>query len=277
MNYPILRYKRTIFPLISALLVGIYCLCTLPIVKNYLSSHAQKTMEQMYGSVPLSPIYEAKIRAVATELGVEDPIIMRKMNSSALMAFGYHNAFAAFPLFGNILPLVDTPFLFVSEGFFEDLSEQEQLFLIGHELTHIKEHHTQYIQLILILTILALCTLWWVYVRKKTEAMVATHIPAPYQKASLFMIGFLSVWMCAVAPQLMSFWYRRHIERVADHQSLTLLHSYDGGVQLMDRWVKDYKLPSVNPYGGILADHPSCFERRTYCLERKNHSTKEVL
>src|SRR5438876_215687 len=101
-------------------------------------------MQETYGSMPLAPAYEAKILAIAKELEVTDSMVMRKMNTHALKAFGYNNACAASHVFLGILPLVDTPFLFISEGFFEDLTEEEQRFLIGHELIHIKERHTKY-------------------------------------------------------------------------------------------------------------------------------------
>lgn len=236
-------------------------------------------MEEAYGSATLIPVYEAKILAIAKELGVTEPIVMRKMNTKTLLAFGYYNAFAAFHLLGGFLPLVDTPFLFISEGFFEDLSEQEQRFLIGHELVHIKERHTKYIQLILVLISLVLAFLWWVYARKRTEAIIARYVTESYRLPLLVCAGFLTVCTLELIPDLMHLWYRRHIEWEADHQSLTRLHSHDGGVQLMERWMKEFKLPQSNPYWGIVADHPSCYERRAYCLaEKQKHSiTKGVL
>lgn len=269
--------KTAIFSLLLILVIGIFYLSTLPPIKRYLATYAQKSMEEVYGSAPLSSAHEAQVQAIAAELGITEPIIMRKMNTNALMTFGYHNAFAAFHLVGGLLPVVDTPFLFISQGFFEDLSEQEQRFLIGHELIHIKERHTKYIQLVIVLVLLALCILWGLYGRKRTEAVIATYISESYRAPSLFCAGFISICILAVIPELMHFWYRRHIEWEADHQSLALLDSHDGGVQLMDRWMKEFKLPQINPYWGLLADHPSCFERRAYCLAHKHSINKEVL
>lgn len=263
----------------SIILVGAYGISTLPPIQRYLASYAQKSMEEGYGSAPLTPAYEAKIMAIAKELGVTEPIVMRKMNTKTLVAFGYYNAFAAFYLFGGFLPVIDTPFLFISEGFFEDLSEQEQRFLIGHELVHIKERHIKYAQLVMVLISLALCILWWFFARKRTEAIIARYVSESYRMPTLICAGFLSICMLEVIPDFMHLWYRRHIEWEADHQSLTRLHAHDGGVQLMERWMKEFKMPQSNPYWGLLSDHPSCYERRAYCLAQKEkHSiTKEVL
>ncbi|MFI5333275.1 MAG: M48 family metallopeptidase [Candidatus Babeliales bacterium] len=269
--------KATILSLFFILVIGITYLSTLPPIKRYLVTYAQKSMEEAYGSVPLSPVHEVKVQAIAKELGVIESIVMRKMNTNALKAFGYYNAIAASHVFLGILPLVDTPFLFVSEGFFEDLSEREQRFLIGHELIHIKERHTKYIQLVMVLVSLALCILWWLYARKRTEAVIAIYIPESYRLLTLFCAGFISICMLEVIPDLMQLWYRRHIEWRADHQSLALLNSHDGGVQLMERWMKEFKIPQINPYWGLLSDHPSCHERRAYCLAQKHSIIKEVL
>ena len=70
--------------------------------------------------------------------------------------------------------------------------------------------------------------------------------------------------------------YRRHIEWEADYKSLEILKSYDGGIKLMERWQQDYKIPADNVFLGLFADHPSCSERKMYCLECKNKAERKL-
>lgn len=210
--------------------------------------------EQGFGNRLLAPSQEQKVKDLAQKMGVTGPIHIRKMNSDALKQFGYHNAFAYFPQFLNILPIGNQKFMYISEGFFEDLNAQEQDFLIGHELVHIKHEHTKYIPLIyLILFILITFGVW--QLRKKSL--------------------FLQYWIVTIGLWLMCMWiinfgylsYRRHIERMADIESLECLGTHTGLLKIVERWVREYKMPLHDNYYGLFSDHPSVSERQVYCLE----------
>lgn len=257
-------------------MVGLYAISTLPLVQRYLVPYAHKSIEVLYGSISLAPAYESKVMEIAKELGMDEPIVMRKMNTNALRVFGYYNAVVVTHAFWDMLPLVDTTFLFISEGFFEDLSEQEQRFLIGHELIHAKDRHTRYLPIIMPLVFLVLLILF-LCMYKKIGVMISTHIIESYRALLFLCIGIFSIWMLVVIPSLVHSQYRRYIEWQADSKSLAALNSHDEGIQLLERWMKEYNIPQVNPYGGWFASHPSCYERRVYCLAQKNLLIKGTL
>ena len=118
--------------------------CARNLIFLYLNDYAIQAAEEQFGSQHLAPAQEEKILSIAHEMGITEPFTIRKMNRFAIAFGGYHNAFAYFPALLHFIPLSNKPFLFISEGFFEDLTLDEQRFLIGHELTHIQENHTLY-------------------------------------------------------------------------------------------------------------------------------------
>ena len=91
-------------------------------------------IENLFGSQPVSEASEAEVRAIAKKLDFNEPFQIKRMNWRGLQRFGYYNAFAyLMPFAGN--------YVFISEGFFNLLTQDEQLFLIGHELMHLKLGH----------------------------------------------------------------------------------------------------------------------------------------
>lgn len=223
-------------------------------IRQKLDAYATQVAEERFGSLPLAPEQEKKIASIALEMGITEPITIRKMSTKAIQTFGYYNAFAYFSsTIWNLIPISDKPFLFISEGFFEDLSPEEQRFIIGHELIHINERHTPFLSLSLLILLVALL-IFWNFVRK-------------YLK-TFFSYGLFCL-LCSI-PTFTRFAYKRSMERVADHKSMQILKSYDGGIKLIERWEKEFHLPPHNPYFGLLSDHPSCSERKNYCLYLKN-------
>ncbi|MFA6066761.1 MAG: M48 family metalloprotease [Candidatus Babeliaceae bacterium] len=237
-------------------------------IQEKIDTYAIRNAEKSFGSQPVAQNLEEKIRAIAREMGVTEPIIIRKMSQTALSVYGYCNAFAYFPSFFNIIPISNKIFLFISEGFLEDLSPEEQRFLIGHEMVHVKKHHTQYLNLALCLLFIILMLLS-AYIHKRIAHYYVTH----KWHASAF--AYMLVFMCILITQLTCLAYRRTIEREADHCSLSALNSYEGGIKLAERWEKEYKHPSVNSYFGLFADHPACGERKLYCLQLQ-HLAREL-
>jgi Zn-dependent protease with chaperone function len=233
-----------------------------------INRYAIRITEETWGGKKLAPEYEKKIIVIAGKLNAPIPLI-RKMNHVALQVFGYHNAFAYFPCILCAIPLGNQPFLYMSEGFFEDLSPQEQEFLIGHELIHIKERHTRYLNLTLWILFFCLLATAYFLIRlfKNTKHL---WLPAAYRAIFIRSISVILVLSCIAIPELVESAYRKHIEKVADIASLQVLNSYDGFIQLMDRWKREFKMEEHNKWGGIFADHPSLSERKEYCLKRQN-------
>jgi len=245
--------------------------------RNYLSQqldlYALKETEQEFGATPLAPEQIEKIKLIAQEMGIIEPITIRKMNHKALRTFGYCNAFAYFPTLLTFIPVSNTPFLFVSEGFLEDLSPEEQRFIIGHEMIHIKEQHTRFLNLV-IYVLLFVILMSWYFLRNNFELLIQYYITKNH--TLIFILSTSLLFGASCIPALASLAYRRHIERVADHNSLTLLKSYDGCIKLLERWEKEFKLPAHNSYFGLTSDHPSCFERKLYCLKLQNESKDNI-
>lgn len=255
--------------ILSGLVIGLYY-C--PYIARQLHTYALRSTQEQFGDQPVDASQEAFVQTIAQEMGITEPIILRKMNTQTLHLFGYWNACALFPLFGNCIPLSNQPFLYISQGFFEDLTPQEQRFLIGHELIHIKERHARLYNLFFFMAIFITIILFTL-LRKLIIRGIERYINSRHFIAVIFFaLLSMSLWV----PSLIGLWYRRHIEWQADIQSIAALQSYDGGIKLMERWVKQFRIPWHNEYAGLWADHPSCFERRAYCLTCKNTSEGQL-
>jgi Zn-dependent protease with chaperone function len=259
--------SRIILTLIAIAIIGFIISGSTPVCQQ-LSSYATRNAEQLFGATPLAPAQEEKIRSIAQEMEITQPFTVKRMNQQALATFGYHNAFAHIPLIWNFFPTRSTPILFISEGFFEDLSPEEQRFLIGHELVHIQERHTEYLPLAQ-LTLLLLLIVLWGLLRKKFLLHLTQAKNSYYDIALGIILGLLLVIFLNI-PNLAALDYRRHIEWEADRISLQALNSYDGCIRFMDRLECEYHVPSHNPYFGLISDHPSCSERKNYCIIHRN-------
>lgn len=244
--------------------------------RNYTISNLEKT----YGAQPLDPKHTALVQAIAAEMGISKPIKICKMNTLAMQQFGYCNALAVTPLFLNLIPISSQPYMYISESFFADVTPAEQRFLIGHELIHIRDQHVDWLNFgILILQIIGFIIFWLLIkpLRRKLSALPA-HLQTPTSvklSGKLLILKILIILAIAgtamitinLIPNLISLTYRRSIEREADCRSLELLNSHEGALKFMCRAEQSYSSPQHNPYFGLLSDHPSCHERRIYCLE----------
>jgi Zn-dependent protease with chaperone function len=245
-------------------------------IRSSLDNYASRKAQEQFGARSLAPEQEEKIASLAREMGITESITIRTMNHAALSLFGYYNAFAYFFVFLDLIPISTKPFLFISEGFFEDLTPEEQRFLIGHELIHVQERHTLYLNLVIyLLWALLLCGA--VLVRKYLVRVIKNSRLTKHQRYLPAAVSVLLIVASTQIPALISSAYRRHIEREADIRSLQILHSFDGCTKLLQRWQKDFNVDTHNPFFSILSDHPSCSERNAYCLALKdtiqrNHS-----
>lgn len=252
---------------VLALAVSIVKNC--PFLYKKATAYAITVMEESLGNKPLNPEHEQFIKNIAQEMGITRPITMRIMNTAAMQTFGYYNAFAAHHLFANIIPVVDTPFLFLSEDFFATVSPEEQRFLIGHELVHIQKQHLRYATPLMHLLDLMLLIFFWFFVRNWITLFVQKRIPQQLQ-ALVKTIGILiALILFFLISEMIHFAYRRHIEWEADRISVNRLTTHQGGIKIMERWAAQYGQAADNPFGGLLSDHPSLAQRRTYFIEQQ--------
>lgn len=218
----------------------------------------------------LSFEYEKKINEIAKIMGIYEPIIIRKMNYNSLRGFGYNNAFVYFTKWLNVIPLSSKPFLYVSEGFFEDLTSDEQLFLIGHELIHAKYRHLLYAPLVKLLIVLLIFLLVYLLIRALVNYFVVWYGARSYQRFLKFAIYSAVFFGINLAGDIFYARYKRSIEWQADRESLALLKSYDGGIAFLERCVREYRQSWHLNGMALFADHPSNYERRIYCLAQKS-------
>lgn len=262
------KFKYKLFVLFGvpialvALIFGYLMLMKISSVKQRIDHYAINQMQTTFGSALLEPQFEAKILKIAQEMGINEPIVIRKMNMQALQRFGYANAFACWAQLLGFIPFSNQPFMYLSDGFLEDLSEAEQRFLIGHELIHVRERHVLFFNLSWVLGILFLLAFFY---------LAQNYLHERFKIKSFVLIVFkiIGIYLSLAIPNLAGLAYRRSIEKFADCESFRLLNSYEGCLKMLERWQKDFKIAPHNPYFGLLSDHPSCFERESYCLKHQ--------
>ena len=238
-------------------------------LKNIMENYAVSNLYETFGEMPISPCIEEKITHIAQKMGLNEKIITCKMNVQIMQKWGYCNALTCYPflLFGLIV--FNKPHLFISEGFFEDLLPEEQLFIIGHELAHIQQHHLLYFMLFMSLIELLFLVLWWFVLVRYIKKFV-TRFSRSYQKKSLYLISAISLFLCLFIPGLIELACKRQYEREADKMALQMLKCHDGALSMIERWCNDFAAPLTYNYGGIFLDHPSFLERKNYCLKYKH-------
>jgi len=266
-------YYKTIIALVALLFFCLY----LPPVQKFLERQTITAIEDQFGSASIPAEQEAKIYRVAQAMGITDRIRIRKMNETALTTFNYHNAFFMPSNLWGILPFVDIPFIYISTGFLEDLSDPEQEFLIGHELIHLRERHTRFLGLfycgsIFILMLMAFLairpfkSLYGRLLERCTKPVELHYILQALQLcciAALFATAIILPFMGLVS-------YKRHLERYADLQSVALINSHQGGITFLDRCVKELgHCAELHGVQALIIDHPSNAERKKYIQASK--------
>lgn len=243
-------------------------------IVQYAHEYALSSTEKQFGSSLLAPQYEQFIRDIAQEMNITKPFLVRKTNATMLGTLGYYNAFVYHPQLWNFIPLCSPVFMYISEGFFEDLSVAEQRFLVGHELIHLREGHcSTYYQLCMVLAPFMLLLFWSLCVRKRTRALVQRFVPAPYRLGAIVAGCVVSLVMCSLIPQVVGNAVRRQQEWQADVDSVAILNSHEGGLGFVNRMYRDFGCSFHNPHFGILSDHPSSWERRAFFLDKKHNCT----
>lgn len=235
---------------------------TVPAFKQSVDNYAISKLTAEYGAALLTPEQEAKIVSIAREMGIFEHIVIRKMNTLALQKFGYYNAFACWAMLGGVIPFSNQPFMYFSEGFLEDLSHEEQRFLIGHELIHVRERHVMFFNLLKIIFVLLLLILFY-YGQSYVKSRFGIG------KVGQKIIVIIGIYLSFAVPNLVGLAYRRYIEKIADCESFKILNTHTGCLKMLERWQSDFKISKHDAYFGLLSDHPSCYDREIYCLEHQ--------
>ena len=238
---------------------------------QYLDNYAIRAAQVQLGCSRLQSEQEEKIKSIALKMGIKKPLIIRKMNTQALLQYGYYNAFVYFYKLFNVIPISTQPFVFVSEGFLEDISTEEQLFIIGHELVHAQQQHRLYLDFIFYMVLVVLFVVCFL-LRNPLYLFFSKYLSFEFIRYAWVLLFALGMFANSYA----FYAYLRAIEREADAESIAQLHSYDGGIKLIDRWVRDFRMPLHNQGLDWFIDHPSHFERKTYFLSCKKNHEKDL-
>ena len=258
------RLKFIIF--LSALFCGVLSFFVYKPIKKGMESYALSCLYESHGNMSLSSAIESSVDAIVKKMDLSEEVSICKMNVNLMRRLGYHNACACYPSLLCGFIIFNKPHFFISEGFFEDLSIEEQNFIIGHELAHIREHHLLYLPILILLVTLMFLIFWWFVVRRYIRKL-ASKFDIKYYKKIAYTLLVISFCCCLFLSDLIELAYRRHIERYADSKALHMIKCHEGALKVIDRWSKESGVPLNNDYYGIFCDHPSSAERIEYCLK----------
>jgi len=212
-----------------------------------------------YGTEQVSADNEQYIRAIAQEMGFGHlNFKIFRMNDWGISKFGYANA--------CVVNLYLYKYLFISEGWFNELPDQEKRFVIGHELAHLgKSHHAK-----IMLASVGLAIGQEVCLGGHFAALGRYYDQGQWGKYCVGTIGTLGA-LCIFDFLLIAMLIRRH-EREADYISATLLNNVQGGIASFEH-MKEEELQDdkdkpttilqliADKLKGYFATHPSHDER----------------
>lgn len=214
------------------------------------------------GTGKLSAQKEAYIRSIIQELGMSKNIDIRKMNKRAVTTLGVDNAFVTAPLIKE--------YLFVSEDFFDNLTESERRFLIGHELMHLYHKHNHLQKILIGACFVSLVPVLagidkldqWMATMTTTERRDYHTISNEEDIMKLRLCAplcILTVW--SLATKAASGCISQIFERQADISAARKLNTAQGGIDLFKRSnaknIGKIRVPS------IFSSHPTPNERIT--------------
>lgn len=228
-------------------------ICTsLRTIKNSLDAK----VASFFGEEKLSQINELKIQKIVQDMGMSEySIEIRKMNNFALAHTGRDNAL--------VLPFLN--YLFISEDFFEELTEQEQRFLIGHELMHIYSNHGAK-RLGFLFSALAAGVIFEDRILNEPEKARKIKRFVTSKVGSLGYMFLRGLWPVGitVAGILTTFKLARSQEEIADKEVVVRLgkDSIAGGISLLEKF--DEECGDRSKYAklrGLISVQPSFKER----------------
>ncbi len=207
---------------------------------------------------------EQFIRNIQHEMGMDSwNIATRRLSNYAMRLVGRENTF-----------VISTPglhYLFISQDWFDSLSQQERRFLIGHELSHLQKYHT-------------LKRIGAGIVLSYTTGLLSDLLTSDSSPETKTMINRLTTVGTLIATAYLS----RCQEKEADLNAARSLHAAAGGISLFDRFQRECVDPesrfalrriitTINKIPGTLfyATHPSLETRKNY-LEKEVNREDEL-
>ncbi len=212
---------------------------------------------QGYGTQPLAKDQREFVESIMQEMGIRKPIDMRMANWRAKAIWGRNNAIAIYDRY-----------LFISDSFFDELTKEEQRFLIGHELSHIKFYHNSK-QLSIWILLLILVFFLYGKINKILRPPISRRIIR-------IPVGLFCLWMLLIGRQMISATLSRVCERQADMESVRCLDCPKGGIKFIERLEQvNHIVPRKNQFQKVMAPwiatHPSNQERIDYLNDYKTN------
>lgn len=244
-------------------------------IKHYYDKLILNPLEKFLGIEDASQEDKDFINDIAKKMGYTRPIRIKKFSSMQTSGFGYANAFATESL--------TDAYVFVSEYFLKQLDQDEKTFLIGHELTHLQNHHIRK-KFASMLSISALISGYITY-----EILAGYHFlnnKEPKDKASKALdLCFQHIMPTIATGLLLDDWVSnslkesRKLEYEADRESALKLDAAKGGISLMKSFGALEALRGIHTKEKY-ASHPSTANRikaLQKILDKKNlNSSKET-
>ena len=203
----------------------------------------------------VSPQTEQFIRQIQKELGLEKMrLYIFKLSDKEKRYIIRTNAYVN-----------QDPIMVIDEEWFNELSDAEKRFLIGHELMHINKDHIFkkkfFIFSLGIPTSIAINLL--IYKFQKDLNIKLKDSP---------QIASVAIYATLISLAPFSLWYNRHLEREADLESATTLHCARGGELLFKRVLEEINaIPHtwlhkklLYFYEKFLGTHPTLKKRIKY-------------
>jgi Zn-dependent protease with chaperone function len=233
-------------------------------------------MWESYGFHAISEANQLYINGIIHELGMDDYCIeMRGMSNAAQFAVGRINAFVVPSLFSD---KKSHAFLFISEEWFDSLTELEKQALVRHELMHLKCNHGRKKFTLGMVNLAFLCLMQYLL------------IPKDIQEASVVKktVGFGGFYVSALGVALVNAKYSRMCEKEADLEAAKSMHNKQGFIDLFNNFkdhtedpesrfafkrfvahVFEFICTPLTKFNELFATHPSLDERIAYISELK--------
>lgn len=192
-------------------------------------------LEKWYGHENVSDSTQELVTTIAKEMGITDAIIVKKMNANTYASYGWHNAI----VLGN--------HVFISETFLHKLTPEEQRFLIGHELIHLRDKHV--ITLLILRGIALGLSAFGVYTSRRSGYSWA--------KTAALALGLVT------ATNIGCSYISRYNEKQADCLSVQMLHTAHDGISFLQKMQAISKEASVL-YTMMYGTHPLLSQRIEY-------------
>lgn len=234
-------------------------------INNYLISKKHDGLEfkNIYGNEELKDENKEFIINIIKKFGMQGyNIKIYKMNDLAIKKFGCNNAFV---YFNN---------MYISENFFESLTEGSKKFLIGHELIHIKKGHAKKVALLNIISLLS----WLISSEFITSYINENCLSKSNKIVKEIGMRFIIFTINRALHDLFIAAFMRHCEKEADSQAALSLNVIEDGIKFLNEFLnedqnKNKILAFINSF---FSTHPS-IKTRIKLLEniRVQHKAKQ--